>query len=136
MAGARDGTKVSVCIKPRERQEATGCRFAENEPPRRLLCGLRSPWLRALPHEPRLKFNSNSPRFLHLLIRFPSLARSLARGHSRDLRFLTSADRPPPPPWIVLPSLPRGQRSSPINSGMIAPRISMPVSRFASPRFL
>lgn len=78
VAGARDGTKVSVCIKPRERQEATGCRFAENEPPRRLLCGLRSPWLRALPHEPRLKFNSNSPRFLHLLLRFPSLA----RGHA------------------------------------------------------
>lgn len=59
VAGARDGTKVSVCIKP----HARGRRLSENEPPRRLLCGLRVPWLRALPHEPRLKFNSNSPAF-------------------------------------------------------------------------
>lgn len=66
MAGARDGTKVSVCIKPRERQEATGCRFAENEPPRRLLCGLRSPWLRALPHEPRLKFKLKLLSLIHI----------------------------------------------------------------------
>lgn len=85
--GRGQGWNEGQCLHKtaREAGEATGCRFAENEPPRRLLCGLRSPWLRALPHEPRLKFNSNSPRFLHLLVRFPSLVRSFVRLYVRSL---------------------------------------------------
>ena len=40
VAGARDGTKVSVCIKPRE---PGGYRLSVRRlPPRRLLCGLRT----------------------------------------------------------------------------------------------
>lgn len=138
--GRGQGWNEGQCLHKtaREAGEATGCRFAENEPPRRLLCGLRSPWLRALPHEPRLKFNSNSPRFLHLLVRFPSLVRSFVRSYVRSQlarpalfnfrRPSSSSSSSLFPRWIVLPCLPRGQRSSPINSGMIAPRISMSVS--------
>lgn len=105
VAGARDGTKVSVCIKPRAR----GRRLSENEPPRRLLCGLRVPWLRALPHEPRLKFNSNSPAFCGSA--FPR------SRNPRGLRSLTSADPPLalrrllPRPKILL-RLIRGMNSS------------------------
>lgn len=58
--GGRDqGWNEGQCLHKTTRAwrlQAVGSRL----PPRRLLCGLRSPWLRALPDEPRLKFNSNS----------------------------------------------------------------------------
>lgn len=103
VAGARDGTKVSVCIKPRERQE----RLQAVGSPRTSCRGVCYAGCAARGYVPCLtSHDSNStqtlPAFCICWSAFPrSFARSYVRTfarNSRDLRFLTSADRPPPPP--------------------------------------
>lgn len=109
VAGARDGTKVSVCIKPRERQE----RLQAVGSPRTSRRGVCYAGCAARGYVPCLtSHDSNStqtlPAFCICWSAFPrSFARSYVRTfarNSRDLRFLTSADHPPPPP----PSSPVG----------------------------
>lgn len=112
--GGRDGTKVSVCIKPRERQEAVGERAAEAFAMR----AARPVLLRALPRaEPRLKFNSNSPAFCGSAFprpRNPALFNF--RRSSPCLAILSLPAKDPPP----------------INSrDEFEPRISMPRSRIS-----
>ena len=108
VAGARDGTKVSVCIKPRE---PGGYRLSVRRlPPRRLLCGLRTargyvPCLTSSATQIQLKLwlsASASPAFPRFTLSLSlSLFLSLRAGQptpryrrprtAMALRFLTSA---------------------------------------------